>query len=373
MGNTVIKQTGLLNETTDLGKYIKEWSNSYQIQNGLDQNVFSDTLKKRACCTVQTTIPIGMAGIDNGKIVNYKVSVPIFNKVEEITPGNCMLKNRNGDNASYAGKSESGKPFGESDECIYFYKQFGEKVKQNRSIHPDLGHRLYGINNDVDDEKQIANQFIDCNCQNGIYQDPVIKSGQGVDSWQYEQILDLRCNNYSTKTYKPYIKDVGEICLNIVNVGGAIEAKTGGTIKIQQSCQSKLAKEEADARDKELREKQEKADKEAKDIADAAATQKELDARNAQAAAESAKQKAADEVQWAKDQAAKKAADDAKAAAAGTTGTTDTTGTDTTGTDTTTPESSNMMMIYGGVGLLICIILIVIFFMLSGSGSKSKK
>lgn len=341
MGNTVITNTGILKtgefelEKTDLGKFIKEWANIYQVSNNLDQNIFRDTLKKRACCTKQANIPIGIAGIANidgeDKIVNYAVNVPIFGSITDITNETCNLSDGDGRKQSYLGVKYGEKVASGLDTCKTFYTNFGAEVIKNRSIHTNIGHKLYGINDDEDD-KHMSNPFKDCNCLNGIYQQKnLIASKPGtpsVDSWQAEQTIDDRCTTLANLTYKPYIKDDAQICMNIINAA-FIEATKGGSIKINQSCQTQQAQEDQQARD---------------------------------AGADTLQKTPASEVKLPKEETLKKTDKITK------------TGSSSANIETTNnsiAKSFNMMLIYSGIGLLICIILIIIFFMLSGSKSQS--
>ena len=66
MGNELhVNNTGILREDTDLGKYIKDFLvNKHTFGDNVDDDKFKNYLKKRACCTKQSVIPISLPMYD---------------------------------------------------------------------------------------------------------------------------------------------------------------------------------------------------------------------------------------------------------------------------------------------------------------------
>lgn len=259
MGNTltlndsgVQSDHGLLNEKTDFGKFVKNWAlNEYSIHpDAKDQKLFKDTLKKRACCTDQHSIPIGVLGVTtvNGrvKLANHKVGIRVFNPLEPITDSICTLDDADGTASFKFTSSDGGRVYAKSSQCKTFYSRFGDYIKKNRSIHGQINEKLYGINVDEKDPgslkdssgntTHIANQFADVNCINGLYYQPgfISKDSPATDIDFAEQTSDPRCYDNKDKTFKTAIYD-GMLCLNIINAD-VIQAQNNGTIQINQAC-----------------------------------------------------------------------------------------------------------------------------------------
>lgn len=387
MGNTLVKDTGTIKDTS-LGNFIKEWSTTYTIDppdNELQKKIFTDTLKKRACCLTQPEINIGIAGFEEYKdekdgnqvkkrIVNYTVGIPVFNNAEDITKdGACNLQNGNGEIKSFKGDLTGSVPSG-NDNCIAFYNEFASKVTKIRSVHSKLNDKLYGINPDKQtnyDHK--ANQFLDTNCLTGLYTRPELNL---ATPQQYEQGTDARCADLTRFTYKPS-REVITMCANIININGKVEASDGGEIKITQTCQTEAEQKKAkELKDKEEAAKIEDLQRQLKDQKDAATRseneaikKREDEARAAEARA--AEAKAAEEEAYAKKKAEEKEATDTEAAQDG-----------QVPVDGAPPldepaplkksGSSSMILIFVGIGICICIIFIVIFFILYSSKPKPK-
>jgi len=192
MGNTVTSNSGgtqntsgIINDNTDLGKFINNWAlNNYNIHPDANNNkLLKDSLKKRACCTNQPTIPIGILGVStsNGKVhlANHKVNIKVFDSSSSITDANCTLDDADGKYSFKYNEAPGGKPYASSQQCRTFYDKFGNFIKKNRSIHANINEKLYGLNDDeilagsIKDGSgnitHIANQFVDFNCINGCF------------------------------------------------------------------------------------------------------------------------------------------------------------------------------------------------------------
>lgn len=266
MGNAITlnaggtqNSSGIINDKTDLGKFVNDWAlNSYDIHpDAKNLKLLNNSLKKRACCTNQQTIPIGILGVTsiNGKLqlANHKVNIKVFDSKASITDENCTLDDFDGTSSFKYTGDVGGKPYASSQQCKTFYATFGNLIKKNRGIHKDINERLYGINIDereagsIKDSSgnitHISNQFIDFNCINGLYMNPEYAIGDSTSNdpnWA-EQVSDLRCSLNADKTFKPYIKDDGMLCFNIINAD-VIEATNNGTIQINQACRQQQDK-----------------------------------------------------------------------------------------------------------------------------------
>ena len=236
MGNVIIKD-GILNTDTELGKFIQEWAlNDYAIHPDAIKNSpkkFISSLKKRACCTYQPTVGIGIAGVEhldlsgnitiipgekikiNGKEVlidQYLVNIAPFTGAngkpstsgDVINDRNCSLTNDSGDNQLFLDNATNkSKGVNGSIACQTFYDinssrsidkyGFARYVLRNRSnndtfptslvgknIGTDvnklyktpLGDQIKGLTPsfpDNDDYSGKANPYIDCNCVNSVF------------------------------------------------------------------------------------------------------------------------------------------------------------------------------------------------------------
>jgi hypothetical protein len=370
MGNVISDPVvGDIQENTLLGQYIINWAlTNYPPKKPKNmESLMSQGLKKRACCTKQTSIPIGIADVDlkTNKIVNNTVRIPIFGDAKDINGDNCNLGYTD-TKKSYLGLlNTNGKLYCPEETCKEFYLQFGKQVKANRAIHTNEGNRHYGIN-DLDNDKLDTrprtyryNQFVDCNCINGFYNNlNALKAKPGKpmpDPMVMEQTIDPRCYNNANVTFKDFVSEAGKVCVNIIDVE-QIQATNKGSIQIDQTCDAedkeekrlaKEAKDKQDKQDKEDREKKEREDREKKERDDR--EKKEREDRE-------------------KQQGGTPSVTPSVTPSGGETG-----GGETGGGETTDSGSSNMMLIIGGVGLLLCIIFIIIFFVLSGSKKKKSK
>ena len=252
MGNTIANNNGEMHDLV-LNEFIQKWAlNEYNNNLSIDNisNIrFKNLLKKRACCTKQTRVPIAIPSINTntGKIEYSSVFIPVFSSVKDITPEACTFEptiiNGVQENKIYYHKDNFG--FIISDvNCEPIYKGLCEKVKTDRSIYNNVIEKIYGPypdTKDVTDKSDInkENQYIDCNCKNSIYFSDIINvsaNSQNVNPDSLAQTLDTRCALNLSKTYKLSDNRIQDLCLNTINVGGSISPEDAAAVGFNQTC-----------------------------------------------------------------------------------------------------------------------------------------
>ena len=245
MGN-VISETGILKINTDLGKYILNWALNDYNPNPKDPNqiALKNSLKKRACCTKQTFIPMAFPDIDSklDKIILSSVKIPIFKTDQDINDTNCtMLINSSSDpiNYKYTSGTSTGGIYSTSEGCANIYGTLCKTIRNNRASVGDTEmEQLYGRNpDDIDPSNLLLNNpYIDCNCQNSWYNIQPASVLGGLDREVLVQNNDSRCSTPANKTYKVINKIATSICFNSMNIGGNITAKDKAALNMDQKC-----------------------------------------------------------------------------------------------------------------------------------------
>lgn len=263
MGNIISTADGELDTSTDLGRFIKDYAlneiaiDARQVSNPteyLDVNkrtllpISKNLLKKRACCTGQTKIPISLPAIDpvTKKLESVTILIPVFDKESDINDANCTLPYRNNENRNYKFTNNS-TMFVESnsDACAELYEQqLCPAVRNIRNKNfKDRNSKLYGQYPDkVTGNFKTNNAFVDCNCENSFYKNltpteqAAIKSNiPMVSPDTMAQTLDIRCNSFPQITWKRGDVRAKNLCVNTV-VAGAISASDQANLGIKQSC-----------------------------------------------------------------------------------------------------------------------------------------
>jgi hypothetical protein len=251
MGNTIANPNGEMHDIK-LNKYIQEWAlNDYN--NGLSiDNIskvrFKNLLKKRACCTKQTRIPIAIPSVNNNGEIEYSsVFIQVFPSIKDITPEACTFEpviiNGIERNKIYYHKDSNG--FIISDiNCDPIYRGLCDKVKKDRSRYNGDIERLYGPYPDSKVEKigetnNKENQYIDCNCKNSIYFTDIINvsaNSQNINPDSLAQTLDSRCALNLASTFKLSDNRIQDLCLNTINIAGNITPEDQSKIGLNQTC-----------------------------------------------------------------------------------------------------------------------------------------
>jgi hypothetical protein len=281
MGNIIVKDANdktspdlNLKTDTDLGLFIHNWAlNDYKIHPNAN---FNNSLKKRACCTYNNKIGIGISGIDsiikqpvnstkNKSINQYKVLISPLgldqnpdgtNKIPNIDI--CKIdQNQYFDDIT----TNSTNRVNSTKACFDFYRDSKKYILMNRSNNNTdptntrpadkqylyksaLVNQLFGLTPDTLDigadlyfSPGERNPYTDYNCvlssfviYNNLFKD---KNNNGIIGAQFAQAFDNKCTTYEDLTYKSRIYE-GSLCFNIMDID-AIKANNS-SIKITQSC-----------------------------------------------------------------------------------------------------------------------------------------
>ncbi len=254
MGNTISDKNGELNNT-QLNRFIIDWAlNKYN--DGISGDRFKNLLKKRACCTKQTSIPIGIPAVneDIQKLEFSSVYIPIFASSNEITPEQCsfepIITNGIPNKRLYYHTDKDGFIISNI-ECDPIYRELCSQVKRDRSRYLTDMERLYGPYADTKTVEIITsgsesarminkeNQYVDCNCKNSIYQSDLLSISANTDKLNpntLAQSLDSRCSLNASRTFKLSDERVSNICLNTVQLTGDITQSDAAQLGLNQSC-----------------------------------------------------------------------------------------------------------------------------------------
>jgi hypothetical protein len=287
MGNTLIssntrglKTTNQPGENTILQDYIKNWAMSdYSVHPDINMSkpVNQQQLKKRACCTQQTDVAIGLPAFDkNGKFVPVMpVNIPIFNRPEDANDANCNLP-YDDDGTSKSYKMIYDKNMEAQPTCKNIMTNICNYVKENRKNYTVAGERLYGsLTSDRDDQSSdlpLYNPYYDCNCINSVAKDPKFKtffSGDSeLDKETNAQNLDKRCSGMRPQSWRPKNLEKESMCINNVNIiNSNVDLSDQASLNLNQSCningktetldetRARLAREKAEAERKEAEKK----------------------------------------------------------------------------------------------------------------------
>ena len=279
MGNIVAdsskdsNKSGNLITTTTLGKFINDWAlNNYTAHPDFKAK---EQLKKRACCTRQSRIPIALPGFNlDPADTNYDTKiktasfVPVYSVNIEVIPGMETLSD-NSYNAickieklNYVADkgSGSGPVTGINQPCMNFYKTDNMENKglcahvlDNRSQYKDAkgdmtNNNAYGPDPDflygpsaderIKRGKNMTNAYVDCNCENSsINVIPSIKANFAEVEMPLEDIIqnsDLRCSANRNYTWKTEV-NLKPVCISVMKVGN-ISASGGSNINVKSEC-----------------------------------------------------------------------------------------------------------------------------------------
>ena len=156
MGNTV-SEAGQI-KTTDLGNFIKNWAlNDYTPDKTYENQMsIKYSLKKRACCINQKTMPIALPSIDNSSTTTPKtlllssVQIPIFKDQAELDSG-CVLPITSTTSADYKYTSLSTDPkvISITSGCANIYDFLCPKIRADKKATGDMATaQLYSRNPD---------------------------------------------------------------------------------------------------------------------------------------------------------------------------------------------------------------------------------
>jgi hypothetical protein len=261
MGNIVSDGDGNLDTSTVLGKFINEWAlNNYTVHPEFTE---TNQLKKRACCTMNSTIPIGLPGFDlprqDGDYKNkintakfvpeYAVGIKLFTEKSKITPETCSIDGKN-----FKADIDRGIPYTTEGACVNFYdngnKGFCSKVILNRQQYKTYPVKtneripqFYGRTIEdgmilIDDEqKQLDNRttntYVDCNCKNSYFE--LVREAMPLDDnnqpkgnpYDVAQNIDKRCSLQKEKTWKKKITSVDSANYTSIKVGNITNTGSG--------------------------------------------------------------------------------------------------------------------------------------------------
>jgi hypothetical protein len=263
-----------LGQVIPLGKFINDWAlNNYTAHPDFKAK---NQLKKRACCTRQSRIPIALPGFDldpadtnyDTKIKTasfvpvYSVNIPVIPGMESLSAEqyNATCKIEDLDYVADKGSGGSGAVTGINQPCMNFYrtdnmenKGLCAHVLDNRSQYKDAKGDmtnnnaygpdpdfLYGPSKDERDKraKNMTNAYVDCNCENSsINVIPSIKANFDGVNQPLEDIIqnsDLRCSANGSYTWKTRVKPI-TMCISVIKTGN-ISASGGGNINVKSEC-----------------------------------------------------------------------------------------------------------------------------------------
>ena len=180
MGNTISDPSGELYDTV-LSNMVNKWAlNKYTMD--LPNNTgYQNLIKKRACCTKQTSIPISIPSYDeqNKKLEFSSVSINVFSNEDEITPSACSFENdRFGNKKQYYFQNNNGFIISNQN-CAAIYPTLCNSVLKDRQNNENDYTRHYGVYSDTKNRRDLINKvntFIDCNCNNSLYLSDVINA-----------------------------------------------------------------------------------------------------------------------------------------------------------------------------------------------------
>jgi hypothetical protein len=262
MGNHLITNNGLLDESKPVGQYIKNWAlQNYQVNKNEaanDEPMFRDSLKKRGCCSNNSAMGIDIPYMTTtGKVGIFNLRMQIFPTNAPISASTCTLSytSSTGQNTtrdySYRTDPTSSKSINNPDGgCEMLYKghnnSLSKQLQKNRKKYlPSYYESSHGpiSNSDLRGEN---NPFKDLSCVNSLYN--LYKNELGlVDSLKnesiptsidkYAQSVDPRCMNTAGvgAWIEKYEYTDKPICVNNINIG-SMSASEKGLININQSC-----------------------------------------------------------------------------------------------------------------------------------------
>ena len=281
MGNKItIQSSGVLDTTTELGKFIHNWAtdkntnfyNTKPIDNIDKENNYTNILKKRACCTLNDIVKIPIADVVipttadtilNGKVIVKGTNLPpklvsittgikVFNSTDEITSNACKFTN-NSFLGTVTGKNKLVNI--QDGSCGRFHANLCKNVLLERQYLKGEDKQYYGLypqNNPSD--ARLTNPYIDCNCINSIFnaKNIQIKDGDtnlplskkdlssilpGVsldrDTNELAQNLDIKCYGEPRRAVKFNDMDKALCIQSAIVMGNVTIDKTG---EFKQEC-----------------------------------------------------------------------------------------------------------------------------------------
>lgn len=240
--NDVTNSKNLDINNTKLGDFVRNWTNTYD--DGLKYGkqlpeanyAYDNLLKKRACCTNQTSMKVNLPLLQENKLLTDfqfgTVSIQVISKDAECTstatnPLDTHPTRKDANDQYYKynyNRGTENAPNG----CVALYG--GEPGEKPRPIiedmfcdHVKMERKLMAENSSLNkkedkvsftsygkyynDRLPSRNGYIDCNCANSAYYDYPIK-GVTVDNIKSElpghylaQLLDNKCIIYLTQAY----------------------------------------------------------------------------------------------------------------------------------------------------------------------------
>jgi hypothetical protein len=242
MGNTISDRNGELYDTV-LNNMINNWALTNYKMDLPNTNSYQNLIKKRACCTKQTSIPISIPSYDeqNKKLEYSSVNINVFSNEADITPEACSFENdRFGNKKQYYFQNNNGFIISNQN-CAAVYPVLCNSVMNDRRNNENDYSRHYGSYPDIKstrDNLNKVNTFIDCNCINSLYLSDVlnVQTVNNVNPNTLAQSLDTRCSMNSTKTFKTVDDRIANLCLNNINVTGDIGINNDALLGINQTC-----------------------------------------------------------------------------------------------------------------------------------------
>ena len=203
MGNELNNGSGILKENTSLSLYIKDvLLNKYNFG---DDVKFKNFLKKRACCTNNSEVPISLPvyNTTTDKIYPMTLKVRVFPNT--VTSDLC---NFDQDVFYTSGPFVRNNQYIMKGTCTNFYSDFCDNVYKSRPSDK-LYEKSYGPYKDNKDvttdpilkELYVTNPFEDCNCINSVYRKGGVQLNDGLSIDEMAQNFDDRCKTDFTRKF----------------------------------------------------------------------------------------------------------------------------------------------------------------------------
>ncbi len=257
MGNLISNENGILNEN-ELSRQIILWANN-NYNEGNNIPTFNNLLKKRACCTKQTNVYIPILAYNNffKKYDLTSINIPVFNSINDITQENCKFEKKQGssgilEDSIYFNQELVGSMILSNSNCNILYTPFCRQVYNENIISFGQMYGYYGpyLDKSPDDNPSklnLANSYIDCNCENSVFKKQAIIIQENtdnktilktIDSNTAAQNLDERCATNLNKTFNILDSRKDVLCVNNINIIGEVSVQDKANIKFEQKCQA---------------------------------------------------------------------------------------------------------------------------------------
>jgi hypothetical protein len=275
MGNIVSDQNNQL-INSQLKNIIENWAlNNYDAGLSYGQNYeIKNLIKKRACCTRQTNMKIGLPDIDISNPNNIKINdgyipinINVFNNITDPTnssqwDNNCYLTDEteliNGAVNYYQPPINKESATIANDYCTFLYTNSNTSVGTNLNLcgsiraerdlnygnnTPQGSYGYYANSQQVNDTSntqqfrtlETLNNYTDCNCLNSI-----LRFLPNINIQQMEQLVqsnDTYCSSCASEGICYIESDQKDqfLCINYLSVGQSV-AENNSNIVFNQNC-----------------------------------------------------------------------------------------------------------------------------------------